>query len=162
MTIPVPDALLADLTLIGRLVVAVAFAVLIGWDREVNHRSAGLRTHLLVSLGSCAFTVAGITLGGMNDQARVAAQIVTGIGFLGAGVIWKSPSERAVHGLTTAASLWIVASIGMLVGCGAYLLGVTTTLLGFAILRIRPRLGSQVDRVEYRDTRTVEEPNRLT
>ncbi len=141
-----PSWLLLEIELAFRLACACALAYVIGWDREAHRRPAGLRTHLLVALGACAFTVAGIILGGTTlDRARLAAQVVTGIGFLGAGVIWKSPEERFVHGLTTAASLWLVAAIGVLVGVGSYVIAALAAALGFGILRLRRPPGETAD-----------------
>ena len=153
----IPASLRLELELAFRLVAACTLAYVIGWDRESHRHPAGLRTHLLVALGACGFTLAGIALGGANfDRARVAAQVVTGIGFLGAGVIWKSPEERFVHGLTTAASLWNVASIGVLVGVGAYLLAAVTAGLSFAILRSRRAPGGGPERTPIPDRMRVD------
>ena len=104
-----------------RLVVAAALGAAVGVEREVREREAGIRTHLLVSLGSCLFTIVSaygfheFLVGGTNivraDPTRIAAQIVTGIGFLGAGAILRS--GRNVHGMTTAATIWVNAAIGI-------------------------------------------------
>jgi putative Mg2+ transporter-C (MgtC) family protein len=111
-----------------RLAVACALGAAIGLEREIRYREAGIRTHLLVSLGSALFTIvsaygfhAFLANGGSvvrADPARVAAQIVTGIGFLGAGAIIRE--GLSVRGLTTAATLWVVAAIGMACGAGYY------------------------------------------
>ena len=137
----------AEMTL--RLVASVILTLLIGWDRETQRHPAGLRTHLLVALGACAFTVGGmVTAAGNTDPLRIAAQVVTGVGFLGAGAIWKAPAGRVVHGLTTAASLWIAAAIGLLAGVGAYTLATVTAILAFGILRLRTHPGIPDDTVE--------------
>jgi putative Mg2+ transporter-C (MgtC) family protein len=103
-----------------RLALAAALGAAVGLERELREREAGLRTHLLVALGSALFTIAGAygfhTL--RTDPTRVAAQIVTGIGFLGAGAIIRQ--GFIVRGLTTAATLWVVAAIGLAVGAGYY------------------------------------------
>ena len=126
-----------DLELMLRVVLAFVLGGVIGYEREMIERPAGLRTHMLVAAGSAAFTVVSVFgfvgEGTVRDPARVAAQIVTGVGFLGAGTIWRTSST--VRGLTTAASIWLVAAIGMLAGGGMYLLAVFTTLCGFATLR---------------------------
>lgn len=126
-----------DIELMLRVVLAFILGGLIGYEREVIQRPAGLRTHMLVAAGSAAFTIASIEgfvgEGTVRDPARVAAQIVTGIGFLGAGTIWRTPST--VRGLTTAASIWLVAAVGLLAGAGMYALAVFTTVCGFATLR---------------------------
>jgi putative Mg2+ transporter-C (MgtC) family protein len=137
-----PDAfglvLSLDLELMLRVLIAFAMGSVIGYEREATQRPAGLRTHMLVAAGSAAFTVASIYAfmgeGTVRDPARVAAQIVTGVGFLGAGTIWRTADT--VRGLTTAASIWLVAAIGMLVGSGMYSLAIFTTVCGFITLRL--------------------------
>ena len=118
-----------------RLALAAVLGGLIGVERELREREAGLRTHLLVSLGSAAFTIVGaygfhefLESGGAvvrTDPTRIAAQIVTGIGFLGAGAIIRQ--GLSVRGLTTAATLWVVAAVGMAAGAGYYSAAVITT-----------------------------------
>jgi putative Mg2+ transporter-C (MgtC) family protein len=115
------------------LVLAVVFGGVVGIEREMSHKPAGLRTHMLVSLGSCLFTI--VSLDFSVDPARVAAGIVAGIGFIGAGTIWGEKDK--VQGITTAASLWATAAIGLATGIGAYLLAALVTLLVFLILVIR-------------------------
>jgi putative Mg2+ transporter-C (MgtC) family protein len=119
-----------------RLFVAAVLGAAIGLEREIHAHPAGMRTHLLVSLGSAAFTVLSIFFfeapaapnGSLpTDPARIAAQIVSGIGFLGAGAILKYGSS--VRGLTTAASLWATAAVGMAAGAGAWLVALITTVL---------------------------------
>ena len=126
-----------DLELMLRVLLAFVLGGIIGYERESIQRPAGLRTHMLVAAGSAAFTVASIYAfvgeGTVRDPARLAAQIVTGIGFLGAGTIWRTPST--VRGLTTAASIWLVAAAGLLAGAGMYVIAVFTTICGFVTLR---------------------------
>lgn len=119
----------ADLDLVARLVVAAILGALIGLEREVHEHPAGMRTHLLVALGSAGFTVLSIEAFAAPgaDPARIAAQIVTGVGFLGAGAILKEGAT--IRGLTTAASLWAVAAVGMAAGSGAWLVASVTTIL---------------------------------
>lgn len=107
---------------------------LIGWEREARRKAAGLRTNILICVGAAAFTLVSETFhGGTTDSSRVAAQIVTGIGFLGAGTILHARGH--VRGLTTAATIWVVAAIGLTVGTGQYALaGVTTGLVILALL----------------------------
>lgn len=108
-----------------RLVVSLVLGSLIGMERETHGRPAGLRTHILVCVGSTLFTICSYVIAGPhNDPGRVAAQIVTGVGFLGAGTIIHQGS--VVRGLTTAASIWAVAAIGLAVGIG------TPSLMGIA------------------------------
>jgi len=116
-----------------RLAVAAVAGTVVGAEREMRDQAAGLRTHILVSVGSCLFTLVSVygfvgfegTKSGI-DSSRVAAQIVTGIGFLGAGAIIRQGLN--IRGLTTAASLWIMAAVGMAVGVGMY------WATGFAVL----------------------------
>ena len=127
-----------DLELMVRVLLSFLMGGLLGLERESRGRPAGLRTHMLVCAGSVCFTIAGVygfagPDASMRDPARVAAQIVTGVGFLGAGTIFRTPST--VRGLTTAASIWLVAAIGMLIGAGMYTLAVFSTALGFLALR---------------------------
>jgi putative Mg2+ transporter-C (MgtC) family protein len=114
-----------------RLVIAAVLGSAVGFEREIHGHPAGMRTHLLVSLGSAAFTVLGIFFfsspGVPTDPSRIAAQIVSGIGFLGAGAILKYGTS--VRGLTTAASLWATAGVGMAAGAGAWIVAVVTTVL---------------------------------
>jgi putative Mg2+ transporter-C (MgtC) family protein len=124
-----------------RLIVAAVFGAAIGFEREIHEHPAGMRTHLLVALGSGLFTVLSIfgfvgvlgpSEGSPVDPSRVAAQIVTGIGFLGAGAILKLGTS--VRGLTTAASLWATAAIGMAAGAGSYVIaGVGAAIVLFSL-----------------------------
>ncbi len=117
-----------QLDLAMRLIGAAILGAGIGLERERHDHPAGIRTHMLVSVGAAAFTVLSIySFGQGSDPGRVAAQIVTGIGFLGAGSILKGGGT--VHGLTTAASLWVVAAVGMAAGAGAWGVAVTTTII---------------------------------
>lgn len=122
-----------------RLVVATLVAGAIGLDRERHERSAGLRTHALVGLAACLFTIVSafgfsdalgfhVTL----DPSRVAAQVASGIGFIGAGAIIMR--KQMVHGLTTAASIWTVAALGMAAGCGLYIAAITATFIALLLL----------------------------
>jgi len=123
-----------DIEMIARLLLAVVLGILVGVEREIVHKPAGLRTHALVSLGACLFTVVSIDYFDV-DPARIAAGIVTGIGFIGAGSIIAEKGH--VQGVTTAASLWCVAAIGLAVGVGAYVLAVVSSALVFGVLWLR-------------------------
>jgi putative Mg2+ transporter-C (MgtC) family protein len=126
-----------------RLSVAAGLGAAIGLERELDEKAAGLRTHMLVSLGSALFTMVGaygfhdFLVGGGSvvraDPGRIAAQIVTGIGFLGAGVIFRQ--GFTIRGLTTAASLWVVAAVGMASGAGFWSGAVLATAVGLVSLR---------------------------
>lgn len=128
--------------MIGILLLAAAMGGLVGWERERRDRPAGLRTHILVCMGAALITLVSERIAGTrSDPGRVAAQIVSGIGFLGAGTIMRQ--GNVVRGLTTAASLWTVAGIGMAIAVGAEMavLGVVAALIVFFTLTV-------VDRVE--------------
>ncbi len=119
----------SEFDLAARLVLSAVLGALIGLEREIHDRPAGMRTHLLVSLGSASFTVLSIEAfkAPGADPARIAAQIVTGVGFLGAGAILKEGAN--VRGLTTAASLWAVAAVGMAAGAGAWSIAIVITII---------------------------------
>lgn len=113
----------------ARLVVAAAIGALVGAEREIHGHPAGIRTHMLVALGSGTFTLMSLNgfgqgVGTGNDATRIAAQIVSGIGFLGAGAILKD--GVVIRGLTTAASLWATAAVGMAVGAGEYIIALVS------------------------------------
>jgi len=119
--------------IILELLLAAFLATLIGWDREHRGQPAGLRTHILVAVGSCLFTALS-NHAFIGDTGRVAAQVVVGIGFLGAGTIIQRKGQ-ANH-LTTAASIWATAAVGMSVGVGAWFLALGATLIIWAVLVI--------------------------
>lgn len=122
-----------------RLLLAMTLSMVIGLDRD-RRSPAGLRTHMLVGLGACLFTLVSIYAFPSGDPARVAAQIVAGIGFLGAGVIMQQRSQGGervdVKHLTTAASIWFTAAVGMTVGAGAGFLATTATLIAWIVLDV--------------------------
>lgn len=123
-----------ELEMALRLILAVSLGSLIGYEREIKIRPAGLRTHMLVSLGSTLFTILSLIAFPGADTARIASYVVMGIGFIGAGTILQM--RQKVIGLTTAASLWVTASIGMAVGAGFYILAIVTTVIAFVTLWI--------------------------
>lgn len=129
-----------EIELLVRLVLALVLGALVGWERELQQMPAGFRTHALVSLGSGVFTViSGYAFSGASaDPTRIAAQIVSGIGFLGGGAILRHGGS--VRGLTTAASLWAVAAIGMAAGAGLFIVAVGGTLLVIVTLELFQRL----------------------
>jgi putative Mg2+ transporter-C (MgtC) family protein len=120
-----------------RLGAAVLFGALLGWDRERWNKPAGIRTHMLVALGSATFTILGFEVGEHYskegfDPTRVLQGVVGGIGFLGAGAILQKRGQ--VSGITTAASVWVAGALGAAAGVGAYVLALVATLLGVGIL----------------------------
>ena len=125
-----PNAWVIGWNEIIRLLFAVFIGGLIGIERELHYKAAGFRTMMLICVGSALFTMFSIRIGGPSDPARIAAQIVTGVGFIGAGVILHEKGE--VRGITTAASIWAAAALGIGIGAG-YLLfaGIATALLLF-------------------------------
>ena len=123
-----------------RLLLAAFLGAVVGIQRELVHKPAGLRTHILICMGSALFTVASIYgFAGTVDPARVAAGVVTGIGFIGAGVIFRGMRGDQVMGITTAASVWVTAAIGICAGCGLYIISVISAVLTALILLI-PRV----------------------
>ena len=130
-----PEVLQLEPMEIGfRLLCAMILGFIVGIEREYTHRPAGMRTHILVALGSCAVMLTGqmifaqyYPLGATPDPARLAAQVIAGVGFLGAGTILRDGAN--VKGLTTAASLWVVACLGLAVGGGYYVIALAGTIL---------------------------------
>lgn len=138
-----------DFDILIRILAAIIFGFLLGLERELTNKYAGLRTHILVCLGACIFTIISIygfptfadgdnvmvnQATGIRDTGRVAAQIVTGIGFIGAGTVLRN--GPMIIGLTTAATLWISAAIGMTCGVGMFDVAAITTVLSVAVLTL--------------------------
>ena len=120
------DLLIFDLIL--RLLLALVLGFAIGFERKMRFKEAGIRTHTIVSMGSCLFMLISVfAFDSGADKARIAAQIVSGIGFLGAGMIFYH--KETIHGLTTAAGIWATAAIGMAAGSGWYIVATVATVL---------------------------------
>jgi len=117
-----------------RLTVSLLIGIIIGLERELQHKSAGLRTSTLICVGATVYTIASLTFISPADPSRVAAQIVTGIGFLGAGTIIQM--RGSVIGMTTAAAIWVMAALGLIVGLGHYTLALIATVLTFVVLNL--------------------------
>ncbi|TMB58245.1 MAG: MgtC/SapB family protein [Chloroflexi bacterium] len=134
-----------QLELAGRLVLGLVLGAIIGFERELHRQPAGFRTHSLVSLGAALFTVVSAYgfAGASVDPTRIAAQIVTGIGFIGAGTILQH--RGSVRGLTTAASLWSSAAVGMAAGAGLVIMAGIGTLLGIPPAQGEPPDGATED-----------------
>ena len=122
-----------------RLMAAALFGAAIGYEREKAGKAAGLRTHVLVTLGTCVFVVAasGAAMGA-DAQSRIIQGIVTGIGFIGAGAILKLDHEKDIRGLTSSAGIWMAAAIGVSVGLGEIGLALLTTIITVAVLALVP------------------------
>ena len=132
--------MLDDAQVVQHLVLALILSGLIGLERQIRRRTAGLRTHILVCLGSCLMMLTSIRVFDIYknevplDPARIAAGVITGVGFLGAGAIMVDRTN--IKGLTTAASIWMVAAIGLAVGCGFYSAAIVSTLLTLTVLLV--------------------------
>ena len=127
--------------IVVRLVFAGVLGALVGWDRERKHRPAGLKTHVLVSIGSALFVLAPLMAGiDGAEVTRVMQGIVSGIGFLGAGAIIKLERDERIEGLTTAAGIWTTAAIGMAAGMGMELVAVMTTAIALGVIGLVPLL----------------------
>ena len=156
------DTLQTDLSILLRLVVALVLGAAIGWERESAGKAAGLRTHMLVAVASALFVALGDAmvehflaqaqrLGRVDDTVfrsdpiRIIEAVVTGISFLGAGTIFVSHGRERVEGLTTAASIWATAAVGIAVGLERYALAAGTTVLILFVLRVIPLTGIERD-----------------
>ena len=127
--------------IVVRVVAAALLGGIIGWEREQKGRAAGLKTHILVAVGSALFVLAPYLAGiDGGDNTRVMQGIVSGIGFLGAGAILRSRDGSRVEGLTTAASIWMTAAIGMAVGIGQAMLALVATLFAWLVVAAMPGL----------------------
>lgn len=143
-----------EVEMLLRLVLAVILSGIIGMEREALNKSAGFRTHILVGIGACLMMIISLSMPFIRmpgdfsvvncDPARIAAQVVSGIGFLGAGAIMSSGGK--VRGLTTAASLWAVAGIGLCIGAGLYITAVGAAIMTFATLSLFARVEDRIQR----------------
>ena len=133
-----------------KILLAIAVGGAIGFEREYRDKAAGFRTLIFICVGSTLFTMLSISLGGgaADDGSRVASNIVTGIGFLGAGAIIQDRGR--VHGMTTAATIWLVAGLGMGIGVGRYGLVVAITAITLAVLFLFPPIERWIDRLRER------------
>ncbi|MEH2176038.1 MgtC/SapB family protein [Nostoc sp.] len=130
-----------------RLCVALLIGAVIGLERQIRHKPAGLRTHMLVSLGSALFTLIIMQTGGLQASpdalSRVIQGIAAGVGFLGAGEIVRQSSQESqqleIHGLTSAAAIWVSSALGIAAGCGLWQLGLISAILTFLVLNVFKR-----------------------
>jgi putative Mg2+ transporter-C (MgtC) family protein len=146
---------LFDVTLVDilRICAAMLAGGLIGLEREYRDKSAGFRTLIFIGAGAAAITMLSYKIGGADDPARITANIVTGIGFLGAGAILRDGVR--VAGLTTAATIWLTAAVGMAFGAGEFLFGASLTLLSLIVLWVFPSFEHAVDRIREEHTYEV-------
>ena len=133
-----------DYEILVRFLMAALFGGIVGIEREYRSKSAGFRTMIMISFGSCFFTLMSAFIGGDNPD-RIASNIVTGIGFLGAGVIFRS--ESRVNGITTAATIWAVAAVGMGIGAGHYFASAFGSAVIIFVLAILPYVEDFIERV---------------
>jgi putative Mg2+ transporter-C (MgtC) family protein len=142
------------LALVAQLGLATLLGGVIGLERELGGKPAGLRTNILICIGSVLYTHLSIAMVGASaDPTRVAGQIVTGVGFIGAGTILHA--RGAVVGLTSAATIWVVAAIGVALGAGYYLESIATTLIVIAVLAGLGRIEKVVERQAMRSTISI-------
>jgi putative Mg2+ transporter-C (MgtC) family protein len=133
------------------ILLAIALGAAIGLERQISGKAAGLRTNILICLGAAVFTIISRQMAEPGGSfTRIAAQIVTGVGFLGAGAIIQD--RGGVHGLTTAATIWLVASIGMACGAGYYHLAIITTIAAVIVLIGLAKLAKPFERHEHKDS----------
>lgn len=138
----IASMVVADIVRVGAALVAGA---LIGLERELRDKSAGFRTMIFICVGSAVFTILSENLAGDGDRSRIAAYVVSGIGFLGAGAILRDGLR--VAGLTTAATIWLTAAIGMTMGGGQFLFGALITFAALLVLWMFPPLEHAIDRI---------------
>jgi putative Mg2+ transporter-C (MgtC) family protein len=133
-----------DYEILGRFLLAALWGGIVGAEREYRSKSAGFRTMIMISMGSCFFTMMSVLIGGENNADRIASNILTGIGFLGAGVIFRG--ENRVNGITTAATIWAVAAVGMGIGAGHYFASASASVLILLVLAVLPYIENVIDK----------------
>jgi putative Mg2+ transporter-C (MgtC) family protein len=150
---------MGSVTLTLRLLLAAALGAAIGLEREYRHKPAGLRTNMLIAIGSALFTIVSQGIGeGAGTPDRIAAQVVTGVGFLGGGAILRS--GITVKGMTTAATIWMNAAIGMAAGAGEAPAAIAATVLTLLILAVLPPIEGYFERRSTADPGIINGPER--
>jgi putative Mg2+ transporter-C (MgtC) family protein len=134
-----------DTEILLRFFLAALWGGLVGAEREYRSKSAGFRTMIMISIGACFFTMMSVRIGTGSNPDRIASNIVTGIGFLGAGVIFHG--QNRINGITTAATIWTVAAVGMGIGGGYYFASACACLLVLLVLAILPYVERMIDRL---------------
>jgi len=142
-----------DKELILRFALAILWGGIIGSERQYRSKSAGFRTMIMISLGACFFTIISKIIGGENNADRIASNIVSGIGFIGAGVIFRG--DNRVNGITTAATIWVVAAVGMGIGAGYYFAAAVSSILMILILAILPYIERFIDELNQSKEYTI-------
>lgn len=143
-----------DIEIAIRFLLAALWGGMVGLEREYRSKSAGFRTMIMISMGSCFFTIMSDAIGAPGNPDRIASNVVTGIGFLGAGVIFRG--DNRVNGITTAATIWAVAAIGMGIGAGYYLVSTISSFLILIVLAVLPFVENSIDRWSQSRIYTVE------
>jgi putative Mg2+ transporter-C (MgtC) family protein len=143
-----------DYEILLRFLLAALWGGIVGAEREYRSKPAGFRTMIMISIGSCFFTMMSAEIGGINNPDRIASNIVTGIGFLGAGVIFRG--DNRVNGITTAATIWAVAAVGMGIAGGHYFASGCASLLVVIVLAILPFFEKVIDKLNQSKTYTIQ------
>jgi putative Mg2+ transporter-C (MgtC) family protein len=145
-----------DYEILLRFLLAALWGGIVGAERQYRSKSAGFRTMIMISMGACFFTMMSMLIGAPASHDRIASNIVTGIGFLGAGVIFRG--ENRINGITTAATIWAVAAVGMGIGSGFYFASSCASILIFLILAVLPYLESYIELLNVARTYAITVP----
>ena len=138
-----------------RFLLAALWGGIVGLERQYRGKSAGFRTMIMISTGACFFTIMSSAIGSPNNPDRIASNIVTGIGFLGAGVIFRG-GENRVSGITTAATIWTVAAVGMGIGSGYYFAAACASVLIIVVLSVLPMIETRIDVISQTRTYVIQ------
>ena len=136
-----------DYEIFIRFLLAALWGGFVGIERQYRSKSAGFRTMIMISIGSCFFTICSMNIGGLHNPDRIASNIVTGIGFLGAGVIFKG--DNRINGITTAATIWTVAAVGMGIGSGYYFASACASFFILIVLAILPYFERAIEKYNH-------------
>jgi putative Mg2+ transporter-C (MgtC) family protein len=134
-----------DYEILIRFLLAALWGGLVGIEREYRNKSAGFRTMIMISVGSCCFTMLSVMIGHPGNPDRIASNILTGVGFLGAGVIFRG--DNRISGITTAATIWGVAAVGMSIGAGEYFMAGCSSILILVVLAMLPWAEKFIDNI---------------
>lgn len=145
-----------DYEILLRFLLAALWGGIVGAERQYRSKSAGFRTMIMISMGACFFTMMSMLIGAPANHDRIASNIVTGIGFLGAGVIFRG--ENRINGITTAATIWAVAAVGMGIGSGYYFASGCASILVFLILAVLPFLENYIELLNVARTYSITIP----